>query len=237
MKSDRRANELLRNTSTILLPRANASLRRPLKPLCRLNGLDSHMRNSGLPVILVVLYLTASCSWAQSSEYEESDFPVPFPYLLDEQFPPQLDPDADGRANFYSEIQAIGHETASTTYLYLHTRSENSYLAAGGTDPDRYFEQGMNVGPHPEFFDNPRAPVVWDAPGFAVCEEKRDRWHCNRLETEKKYLGLRLIRGGETYYGWMLIGANPKEKGVEILIYDLAVSPNAGEPILTGEHP
>jgi hypothetical protein len=196
------------------------------------------MRRSEPLLFLSALFLVTSCGLAQSSESNGGlDTPIPFPDRSDKDFPQQLDTDSDGRPDFYIQMSAIGNEDTTITYLYLQSRGENSYLNSEDTDTESYyFDQGMEVGPYPQHVENPLAPITWSSTSFSVCEVRRRSWYCGVLETEKKYLGLKLNRQGETYYGWMLIGANPKE-GSEILIYDFEFSSKADKPIMTGEHP
>ena len=196
------------------------------------------MRASEAPFFLAVLFVATSCSLAQSPESDGLDTPVPFPGRSDKDFPEQFDTDSDGRPDFYITMRSVGNEDQSAFYFVLQSRGENSYLSSEDADTEsRYFEQGMEVGPYPDFLDDPSAPATWYGLPFPVCEFRDQTWHCGPLETEKKYLGLRLVRDGKIYYGWALIGANPKEEGSKILIYDLEISSRAGESIMTGEHP
>jgi len=196
------------------------------------------MRAREAPFFLAVLFVATSCSLAQSPESDGLDTPVPFPGRSDDDFPQQFDTDSDGRPDLYIKMRTYGNEDQTAFNLVFQSRSENSYLSSEDTDTEsRYFEEGMEVGPYPDFLENPAAPVTWYGLGFPVCALKDQTWQCGPLETEKKYLGLRLVRDGKVYYGWVLVGVNPKEEESKILIYDLEISSKADEPIFTGEHP
>jgi hypothetical protein len=196
------------------------------------------MRASEAPFFLAVLLVATSCSLGQSHESDGLDTPIPFPDRSDNDFPQQFDTNSDGRPDFYIKRRAVGNEDQSAFYLVLQSQGENSYLSSEDTGTEsRYFNQGMEVGPFPDFLENPSAPITWYGLGFSVCELIDQTWQCGPLETEKKYLGLRLVRDGKVYYGWALVGANPKEEGSKILVHDLEISSEAGEPITTGEHP
>ena len=194
------------------------------------------MRASEAPFFLAVVFVAVSCSLAQSPESDGLDTPTPFPGRSDKSFPQQFDTDSDGRPDFYIKMRGVGNEDQSAFYFVLQSRGENSYLSSDTSTESRYFEQSMKVGPYPDFLDDPSAPITWYGFGFPVCELKDQTWHCAPLETEKKYLGLRLVQNEKIYYGWVLIGANPEEEGSKILIYDLEISSRASEPIMTGEH-
>jgi hypothetical protein len=156
------------------------------------------------------------------------------PDFISVDLPYYLDVDNDGNPDFtlldvnvsyvgiYANLSAPGNQFLGSKFIYTSDSGTYSYFYPFAMETDSIISEGIT-----SWFGGEDFGIM----NSSSCYYVGPNW----CDVTNKYLGLRFITNGQTYYGWARLDVNAA--GDEFILKDYAYNATAGEPILAGETP
>lgn len=142
--------------------------------------------------------------------------------------PYYLDVDKDGNKDFSFQTVSFGEEGTVYTKYLVNPIDDNQVMHVEGLAA--IAEAGEVISPK-----LPRGNVHWSADHAEIIESNYDEgsmnWNGTWSGGRDQYLGIKLVKDGKEYLGWVRIEVNPETEKATVKEY--AINRQAGEQITT----